>query len=390
MKQSIEPLMPTGQYNNIEDLCLELYSKSNSFASLLNPKMINAVGNMVRSMNCYYSNLIENHNTSPIDIERALNNDYSEDPEKRDLQLEAKSHIMVQGKIDRGEYDNFSSLSSVALEIHKNFYKDLPERLCWVENKATGQKVKVIGGKCRDGDVQVGKHIAPHHSDVVDLLNHFDSIYSSKSLSKVKKIASVAAVHHRFCWIHPFYDGNGRVVRLLSHYMLRKYDVGSSLWSVSRGLARSVEEYKKYMEMADYVRQGDRDGRGGLSEKYLVQFMEYFLETCIDQVDFMKSLLQPDNLLSNIENYTRQEIDKGNLMEGSFNILREAFYNNSVPRGKAPELTGYKERQARQVLKTLEAKGLIIPSSKNQRNDVEISITGDVVESWFPNLYQRQ
>ena len=47
-------------------------------------------------MNCYYSNLIEGHDTHPIDIERALKNDYSQDAHKRDLQLEAKAHIAVQ------------------------------------------------------------------------------------------------------------------------------------------------------------------------------------------------------------------------------------------------------------------------------------------------------
>ena len=53
-------------------------------------------------MNCYYSNLIEGHNTHPVDIERALAGDYSTDPEKRDLQLEAKAHIAVQKWIDEG------------------------------------------------------------------------------------------------------------------------------------------------------------------------------------------------------------------------------------------------------------------------------------------------
>ena len=53
-------------------------------------------------MNCYYSNLIEGHNTHPVDIERALKNDYSQDQGKRDLQLEAKAHIAVQSWIDTG------------------------------------------------------------------------------------------------------------------------------------------------------------------------------------------------------------------------------------------------------------------------------------------------
>ena len=53
-------------------------------------------------MNCYYSNLIEGHYTHPVDIERALKDEYSADPEKRDLQLEAKAHIKVQEWIDAG------------------------------------------------------------------------------------------------------------------------------------------------------------------------------------------------------------------------------------------------------------------------------------------------
>ena len=36
-------------------------------------------------MNCYYSNLIEGHNTHPIDIQRALFGEQSRDPKKRDL-----------------------------------------------------------------------------------------------------------------------------------------------------------------------------------------------------------------------------------------------------------------------------------------------------------------
>jgi Fic family protein len=51
-------------------------------------------------MNCYYSNLIEGHNTRPHDIERALNQELDADAGRRDLQLEARAHIRVQLLID--------------------------------------------------------------------------------------------------------------------------------------------------------------------------------------------------------------------------------------------------------------------------------------------------
>lgn len=58
--------------------------------------MAEALADLVRAMNCYCSNLIEGHDTHPIDIERAMRNDYSSDPKKRKLQLEAKAYIAVQ------------------------------------------------------------------------------------------------------------------------------------------------------------------------------------------------------------------------------------------------------------------------------------------------------
>jgi Fic family protein len=98
----MEPLLisETSRYRGgLNDLALELATKSAAFKSSLPREIVSALADLVRSMNCYYSNLIEGHETHPIDIERALQEDYSADPEKRDLQLEAKAHISVQSWI---------------------------------------------------------------------------------------------------------------------------------------------------------------------------------------------------------------------------------------------------------------------------------------------------
>src|SRR5882757_7931129 len=82
------------------DLALELAQKSAGFRSSLPPSLLTSLATLVRAMNCYYSNLIEGHDTHPVDIERALQGNYSHDAKKRDLQLEAKAHIGVQQWID--------------------------------------------------------------------------------------------------------------------------------------------------------------------------------------------------------------------------------------------------------------------------------------------------
>src|SRR6202453_4053979 len=74
----------------LTDLAIDLAGKAAGFRSSLAPGIRGALADLVRSMNCYYSNLIEGHDTHPIDIERALKNDYVADVRKRNLQLEAK------------------------------------------------------------------------------------------------------------------------------------------------------------------------------------------------------------------------------------------------------------------------------------------------------------
>lgn len=85
----MEPLLipESSQWRGVlNDLALDLAAKSAAFKSSLPNEIVEALAELVRSMNCYYSNLIEGHETHPIDIERALLEDYSDDPEQRDLQ----------------------------------------------------------------------------------------------------------------------------------------------------------------------------------------------------------------------------------------------------------------------------------------------------------------
>src|SRR5712691_11263727 len=108
----IEPVLPGENHSDLEDLAYELVSAASSLAGQLNPMTRDSVGELVRSMNCYYSNLIDGHNTLPGDIERALAKKYSTEPKKRNLQLEAVAHIEVQRKIDAGNDGNAEPVSA--------------------------------------------------------------------------------------------------------------------------------------------------------------------------------------------------------------------------------------------------------------------------------------
>ena len=143
----------------LNDLALELAQKSAGFRRSLPESLLTSLADLVRAMNCYYSNLIEGHDTHPIEIERALKGDYSKDAKKRDLQLEAKAHIDVQRWIDAGGLKGRAVTADSIREIHRRFCEALPDDLLWVEDPATKEKIKVIPGALRDRDVAVGRHI---------------------------------------------------------------------------------------------------------------------------------------------------------------------------------------------------------------------------------------
>lgn len=383
---SMEPMLPEEANRNLEDIAFDLTSKASSLAGQINPIVTRSVGNLVRSMNCYYSNFIEGHNTHPRDIDRALRNDLSDKPKQRELQLEAVAHIEVQKSVDENRDDPNSPLSSVyALWLHREFCSRLPESMLWVGDPESHRKVRVEPGVLRDGEVAVGHHIPPAAGALPQFLNRFDVAYDTNHLSKVRQIVAVAAAHHRFLWIHPFYDGNGRVARLMSHAMFTRLGIGNSLWSVARGLARNVATYKSLLNDADQPRHSDIDGRGALSEQALIAFCRFFLEAAVDQVTYMRSILEPAELLRRIEIYTEEETRAGRLPNGVFPLLREAVLSGEFERGKAAAVTGYGERTARTALSALIDKGLLV--SDSPKTPVRLGLPLAVVERWFPALY---
>jgi Fic family protein len=383
---SMEQLVPEEAVRALEDAVVPLIAEANQLAGRMHPILRESIGTLVRSMNCYYSNLIEGHDTHPRDIDHALANDFSSEPKKRELQKEAVAHIHVQSLIDSGrDPDAWPASAAYAAWLHDEFCSRLPPEMLWVADKRTGEKLPVVPGEWRKHDVAVGRHQPPGHADLPRFMARFDTAYQSSARSKLRQIQTVGAVHHRFLWIHPFLDGNGRVARLMSHALFKRLGVGTSLWSVARGLARSEARYKALLAQADGPREGDRDGRGNLTQRGLIAFCEFFLEQSVDQIRYMSSLLEPETLLRRMEIHVEEEIRTKRLLRGSFAVLREAVIAGEVERSRIPSLTGYEERGARNVTAALVERGVLTATS--HRAPLRLAFPADVAERWFPNLY---
>jgi Fic family protein len=381
----IEPLFPDLRNRVLIDLATQLWIESTALSSNLHFATILGIGDLVRTMNCYYSNLIEGHRTHPIDIERALAQDFSIDPHQHELQLEAKAHIEVQQAIDLGNTPAQVVSGEYLKWIHREFCRRLHPSMLVVSNAQARRQIQILPGEWRTGDVIVGRHIPISAPAIESFMTRFAAGYRLERLSKIDRVIAVAAAHHRLVWIHPFYDGNGRVARLFSHAMLREIGIGTSLWSISRGLARSREQYRAVLANADLPRWNDLDGRGNLTARGLQAFCEFFLSTCIDQVQFMRSSLDPQQLLARIEVYLGEEIAAKRLLPGSERIIAEVFRVGELERGKAAAASGYQERQGRKVLKRLLECGLLV--SDTPKGAVRVGFPSTLLERYFPRLF---
>jgi Fic family protein len=190
----MEPMLPSDGSKASEDLAFDLIANANALAGQLHPIVTESVGDLVRSMNCYYSNLIEGHDTHPRDIDRALHKDYSAEPKQRALQLEAVAHIEVQRAIDKGDDPaDFPASSAYAVWLHREFCRRLPDELLWVEDPEQSRKIRLIPGALREGEVVVGRHLPPPAEALPAFLQRFERAYSPENLSKVRQVIAVTA-----------------------------------------------------------------------------------------------------------------------------------------------------------------------------------------------------
>ncbi len=383
---AMEPLLLSENARHrgaLGDLALELASASAGFRRSLPTGVMRRLADLVRALNCYYSNLIEGHATHPVDIEKALAGEYSSDPRNRDLQYEAKAHITVQRWIDDGHLRARATTAAGLRELHLRFSELLPAEMLVATDPVTGRSVEVVPGELRQDNVKVGQHIPISAGAVPRFLDRFETTFTV--LGKSEAILAAAAAHHRLLWIHPFVDGNGRVARLMSHaVLLETLDTGA-VWSIARGLARNVGQYKQHLASCDKPRRNDLDGRGNLSEEALAAFTEFFLKTCLDQVRFMEELVQPDRLRGRIMVWAEEETRAGVMPPQSARVLEATLFRGELRRGDVAPLLGVTDRHARRIVSALLNRGVLV--SEGPRAPLFINFPATLASRWMPGLF---
>ena len=348
--------------------------------------VMQALAVRLRGMNSYYTNKIEGQHTLPSELESALRKEFSPNAEVQRKQRMSLAHMEAECWAEQ-HYANVPWQALFAPEVisslHNSLFSPLPEADRLLKDDTVMQP-----GQLRNAaqQVKVGRHEAPNGVSVPMFLQRFAEAYQTTRVGELAVVA-VAAAHHRLAWIHPFPDGNGRVARLHSHLLLRRMGLTNGVWSPLRGLARTQQDYYLRLAQADMPRHGDLDGRGNLSEQRLVEFIDYFLDVCIDQARFMGKMLDMQTMRDRIRACLAYEsAQPGSAISMQAELaLHTLLINGPMERGEFKQITGMAVRMAERMMVTLLARGLL--ASDSPRGKLVFGVPLHALRFYFPSLW---
>ena len=386
----MHPLLPSGkQLDELRPLAAEVISRAKDLSSHGMPHLRILLRETLRPMNSFYTNKIEGQHTEPLLIEQALRQDFSNTPDEARRQRVAIAHIDTErwGEMTYSIFDSKTFFQPTVLQaIHEHLHAQLIKSDL-VQINEEGVEEKIVPGAWRNDGVKVGRHIPPDPTTVPKFMEEWHNAYMHARAGENAVIALMAA-HHRFTWIHPFLDGNGRTARLHTHLGLASLGLTQGLWSPMRGLARQQENYYSYLIGADRDREGDYDGRGVLSEKGLVEFITFLMNVCLDQIRFMNEMLDIGAFERRLEQMLAAETTKEETKSLKVETAAPLAYLGTVPsmeRTKFKGMTGLASRTADRALADLFKLGVI--TSKTPKGPVELALPLHLFRHLFPRLW---
>ncbi len=389
----MEPVLPPDG-GKFESVAVVLHKEAGALAASTHPVTRAALARLVRIVNSFYSNLIEGIRTTPAEIEAAMKADYSHDPGRAALQRLAVAHVRVEAAVDAElavNPDMPVTTPDFIRRLHRDLYADVPDSERIVRSPS-GRESVVAPGELRTEDVTVGRHIPPPSESLLALLDRFHDAYRPERLSEVRRVVAFAASHHRLAWIHPFLDGNGRVTRLMTTAYARRIGLDANgLWSIARGFARDQDEYYAALAAADEPRGSALDGRGNLSLGGLEAWCDFVVRVAMDQIAYMRSLLQPDTLADRLRAYSayRTSTDVNVKAPHAWRVESGDLLATLVSRGTLSrrEALGYfpkGERTARAALSVLFKDGIL--EADSHRAGVRLAFPPHAATILFPDL----
>jgi len=217
-------------------------------------------------------------------------------------------------------------------------------------------------GAYRTWNVEISKsaHTPPDHIQVQSFMDEFLEFINQDGADKYD-LLKTAIAHHRFTWIHPFGNGNGRVVRLLTYALMIKYGFNVKDGKIINPTAVFCNDRDKYYEHLSEADLG--------TDESLLNWCDYVLSGILEEVTKVNKLLDFDFLYKNILVPTiKLGAERGYLNKAEAKVLNIGILKQSF---KATELDeafeGLTSRQKTHLIAKMKESGFIRPLKENGR-----------------------
>ena len=203
-------------------------------------------------------------------------------------------------------------------------------------------------------EIAQSKHLPPEPHLVQTYMEELIDFINKEDNQKFDLI-KVAIAHHRFAWIHPFGNGNGRVVRLITYALLIKYGFKVKDGQLLNPTAVFCNDREKYYEMLSVADEG--------TDKSMLHWCEYVLTGICAEISKVNKLLDHGYLSKHVLKPAialgrdRGLINKEEELVLKVGVDLQLFKSSDIER----VLPKYSPRQRTHMITKLKNNGMIHP-----------------------------
>jgi Fic family protein len=235
-------------------------------------------------------------------------------------------------------------------------------------------------GLFRSDNVKITKsnHIPPDYTQVDAMMDELIT-FVNEDCSPKYDLLKVAIAHHRFVWIHPFENGNGRVVRLFTYAMLLKKNIFFSKERIVNPTAVFCSDRQKYYDYLSMADEGTDEG--------LIAWAEYMLAGLRIEIEKIDKLLDYDYLLNTILIPTINDAsERGYINETEYKVLKVAVQKQIFQASDVADVLGKSSPEVSRIIRSLRDKNMLMPIHENARKYYPLFNNSKLIRSIITKL----
>ena len=264
------------------------------------------------------------------------------------------------------------------IEINKRFLREL--HVLTVDGLDPNKEGARNPGLFRSDNVKITKsnHIPPDYTQVDAMMDELITFVNEDCPPKYD-LLKVAIAHHRFVWIHPFENGNGRVVRLFTYAMLLKKNIFFSKERIVNPTAVFCSDRQKYYDYLSMADEGTDEG--------LIAWAEYMLAGLRIEIEKIDKLLDYDYLLNTILMPTINDAsERGYINETEYKVLKVAVQKQIFQASDVADVLGKNGPEVSRIIRSLKDKNMLMPVQENARKYFPLFNNSKLIRSIITKL----